>query len=367
MTLLNSLIALPLFPAMAPLQAPDMGFTSVSAHPQLPPGRPLQREGARFFLSAAEQAMEDAMNRSSSPIPELSLGKRTRPAGDPEDGNDTEQDEDLSPPVQPSSATSSFGNVTAAALRYASKKKLRPEQRDEVEALLLDTALGRQAKLFICVLSLENKVDAFRSASPAFQLSEELKTNISNYGVAVMLSVNISAYKGDIPRNHVLDIIKRYRFDLPPGIEHDYASWEKISQAVSYFLTQSRARVKKLVKESIKSNTNIFALAQLIVHGTPCRPTVQLCARVALMRAVHVECAGGEKYWNLIDARLEFIRSRAQTPGTPGTSASKVARAFNQILKEDRATYGTAEDYEIADTVVDEWQQRVDDVVGGTV
>ena len=70
----------------------------------------------------------------------------------------------------------------------------------------------------------------------------------------------------------------------------------------------------------------------------------------------------------------------------PGTSASKVARCaifswflfvdklrafiqcreFNKILKEDRATYGTAEDYEIADTVVDEWQQRVDDVVGGT-
>jgi len=37
------------------------------------------------------------------------------------------------------------------------------------------------------------------------------------------------------------------------------------------------------VKESIKSNTNIFALAQLIVHGTPCQPTVQLCACVALM------------------------------------------------------------------------------------
>jgi len=129
---------------MAPLPAPpDVGSTSVpgiQAHSQpttLPPGRPLQREGARFFLSAAEQAMEDAMNRSSSPIPALSLGKRTRQADDPEDGNDTEQDEDLSSPVQPSSATSSFGNVTAAALRYASKKKLRPEQRDEVEALLL--------------------------------------------------------------------------------------------------------------------------------------------------------------------------------------------------------------------------------------
>jgi len=83
---------------------------------------------------------------------------------------------------------------------------------------------------------------------------------------------------------------------------------------------------------------NIFSLAQLIVHSTPCRTTVQLCARVALMvsptslaqyghpltnflqRAVHVECAGSEKYWNLIDARLEFIRSTAES------SAKKIAK-----------------------------------------
>jgi len=134
----------------------------------------------------------------------------------------------------------SVGNVADATRRYALKKKLRPEQRDEVDAFLLvsapsiylkclclnlgqDTALGRQAKLFACVLALENKVDAFRSAAPPYQLSDKLKvsiittcpmppplncaiiqTNINNYGIAVMLSVNISAYKGDIPRNHVL-------------------------------------------------------------------------------------------------------------------------------------------------------------------
>lgn len=38
-----------------------------------------------------------------------------------------------------------------------------------------DTVLGRQAKLFIGMLSLENKVDNFRSATPPYQLSEELK------------------------------------------------------------------------------------------------------------------------------------------------------------------------------------------------
>lgn len=89
------------------------------------------------------------------------------------------------------------------------------------------------------------------------------KTNINSYAIAVMLSVNISAYKGDIPRNHVLvrilhivwtlwltsiqDILKRYRFDLPVGIEHDYANWEKISIFVGYVLTQNRSRLKKAV------------------------------------------------------------------------------------------------------------------------
>lgn len=34
---------------------------------------------------------------------------------------------------------------------------------------------GRQAKLFISILSIENKVDAFRSAAPPYQVSEELK------------------------------------------------------------------------------------------------------------------------------------------------------------------------------------------------
>jgi len=41
-------------------------------------------------------------------------------------------------------------------------------------------------------------------------------------------------------------------------------------------------------------------------------------------------------------------------------------RAFNKILKEDRAQFGNEADYVIADTIVDEWQQRIDDVVGGS-
>ena len=40
-------------------------------------------------------------------------------------------------------------------------------------------------------------------------------------------------------------------------------------------------------------------------------------------------------------------------------------RAFRDILKIDRETYGVGEDYEIGDIIADEWQQRVDDAVAG--
>jgi hypothetical protein len=96
-------------------------------------------------------------------------------------------------------------------------------------------------------------------------------------------------------------------------------------------------------------------------------------------RAVHQECKGSEKYWNLIDQRLAVVRRLA------GSDAGKVVkcvsslgsstiihlyptiiyRAFRAVLKSDRETYGVGEDYVIADLVADDWQQRVDDVVSG--
>lgn len=118
--------------------AADLSQTSLQPNPALQPHRPLQRERAIIFLSAAEQAMEDAMMRSSS-TPEPVLGKRTRQGDGSADGNDTEPD-DGPPSATQSQSSPSISNVAAATLRYVSKKKLRPEQRDEVDAFLLVSA-----------------------------------------------------------------------------------------------------------------------------------------------------------------------------------------------------------------------------------
>jgi len=99
------------------------------------PRRPLQREGAMILLSPAEQALQDAILRSSPP-PEPVLGK-----------------------------LETFLLVSSCPV---CESRLSTAQ---------DTAPGRQAKLFITILSLENKVDAFRSAATPYQVSEDLKVS----------------------------------------------------------------------------------------------------------------------------------------------------------------------------------------------
>jgi hypothetical protein len=176
----------------SPTGSPD-AFTAQSQSQPEPTSlahRPVQREGAIYILTPAEQALENAMLRSSPP-PEQVLGKRTHEQDDEQEGGDTEPEEETSA----RSLVPSFSNVTAATLRYATYKKIRAEQRDELEAFLQvsislmyhgpsvstflnigqDTALGRQAKLFVCLLSVENKIDTFRSATPPYQVSDELK------------------------------------------------------------------------------------------------------------------------------------------------------------------------------------------------
>jgi len=123
---------------MAPSQSPAPYVSPAAAAgsqtppqpiPNLQPCHPPQREGAVIFLSAAEQAMEDAMMRSS-PTPEPVLGKQGHQADSLKDGNDTEADN--GPPLTPS-----ISNVAAVTLWYVSKKKLCPKQYDEGDAFLL--------------------------------------------------------------------------------------------------------------------------------------------------------------------------------------------------------------------------------------
>jgi hypothetical protein len=140
MSPINTIPAAQTGPAVADTISATLPLPSSQPSPNSQPRHPIRREGAVVFefLTVAEQALEDAMNRSSSPPPEPLLGKRPRESESGDGNSDTEPDGEgdeqgaLTVPQLPS-----ISNVTTATLRYASKKKLRPEQRVEVEAFLL--------------------------------------------------------------------------------------------------------------------------------------------------------------------------------------------------------------------------------------
>lgn len=131
------LVTPPMAPNNTSVPSPDTSASQPqSSQPSTLQGRPLRREGAIILLSTAEQALQDAMLRSS-PTPEPLLGKRTREKDDEQEGEETEPDEEgTSATGQALPLAPSFSNIRAATSRYATHKKLRAEQRAEVEAFL---------------------------------------------------------------------------------------------------------------------------------------------------------------------------------------------------------------------------------------
>ncbi|KAJ7698806.1 hypothetical protein B0H14DRAFT_3528761 [Mycena olivaceomarginata] len=219
---------------------------------------------------------------------------------------------------------------TASARQYAERKRLRGDQVTALEVFLNEPPSLREAKM----------------------------TNIRKYAPAVPLSSKINVYKGDGITQILTDIIKRHRFDLPPGV----------LAIVQDALTQTRSKVKKEIAWSLKVNKsdelraplaqhkNIYQLAQAIVKGTQCSVNVVLCARIAVMRAVYLEHPSG-KFWD------EMEQTSRADPQNGWKRRQENTRGFRQALEADQAKHGVKGGYELDETVVDEFQQKIDDLI----
>ncbi|KAJ7495329.1 hypothetical protein FB451DRAFT_1387367 [Mycena latifolia] len=292
------------------------------------------------------------------------------------DGSEDDEEEDDLPIVIPSSEppsgsdagltvghSASNGNMLAFAKRYATHKRLKPSQIGEVEAFAGDSVAARQIKLFTLALSLDTKLDSIITATPGFKVSAALEKNLRQLAHGVMTSSRVSSYKGQIVTKHVLNIVKKNRFDLPPGIEFVASDWGLVKSRAEYHLTQVRGQYNKFLKASMprntepKDHTNIFVLGQRFVKDCNTVLTVELCARIALMRKYFI-LFPGDNFWNKLDENLAWIRANAKYDET------KIAKAFKLILNNDRASHGNSADYKLPeDAVVDSWQLSVDDSI----
>ena len=61
-----------------------------------------------------------------------------------------------------------------------------------------------EVKLFLAICAVENKLDHIVMNTPNFTISSVLAENINSYALTVLLSTKLSAYKGVVPRDHVM-------------------------------------------------------------------------------------------------------------------------------------------------------------------
>ncbi|KAJ7479924.1 hypothetical protein FB451DRAFT_1395490 [Mycena latifolia] len=286
---------------------------------------------------------------------------------------DNDDDDVNTSPAQPASTTQTVNqNITAAATRYAEQKRLKPDQVTAIDVFLHDPASLREVKLLVHLMGIENQIEKIVTATAPYQVSADLEKNIANYAAAVLLSSKIWTYKGATLTNILVEILKKHRFDLPAGIEHNPADFSKVIAAIQDALTQKRAKFKKLIKYSLKpkdprsaedapasDHLNIFELVQAFVDGTQCSVNVPLCARVALMRKVYLKNSGAN-FWDKVDADLATIRKKADG------DSKKITKAFRFILTVDQELHGS-KNYDLDEENVDGFQQDVDDVIDTNV
>ncbi|KAI1782863.1 hypothetical protein LXA43DRAFT_1103311 [Ganoderma leucocontextum] len=164
-------------------------------------------------------------------------------------------------------------NLVTLARNIASAQMLPDAQVQEVAEFAADTFHVQNIKLFTALKAIKNKLSKLHTPTGAFKVSEALIENLNSYAHGVFFSSKLKMYKGTVPRDHLLDILKALRFDLPAGIEHDHAKWNIIKRAAGTALTNVHGKVKKALVKSVASKNprehfDIFTLAIACIVNT---------------------------------------------------------------------------------------------------
>ncbi|KAJ3545506.1 hypothetical protein NMY22_g2416 [Coprinellus aureogranulatus] len=252
---------------------------------------------------------------------------------------------------------SSRMNATLHARRISQRLNLAKPYSRELEEFAVEDLNTRQLVLFGRTLLVEQKLNSIVVSSGPYKVEQGLEDNVKKYCVAVLLSPKLDTYKGAAPTSRVLAVIKRIGSNVPSNLETDAHVYKTVKQHISDELTQTRAAMKKKIAASVKESQSVYELALAMVEGTQCTVSVEMCARLALLRKVYNETGKSDtKYWDHVDERLQLIREHAD--GAP----EKIAAVFTVALKEDHIRYGRAsESYQSQPR--NAWQNSVDDVM----
>ncbi|KAJ7210532.1 hypothetical protein GGX14DRAFT_565745 [Mycena pura] len=265
------------------------------------------------------------------------------------------------------------GAVSAFIKAHATHLKLRAEDVKKLEVFACDDPNTRQLKLYASHLLLLENLEAIKlnfgaTAKDEWKASADFLTNLKGYGYGILLSPSLSAYVGKIAKTHLENIVKKKRFGIPNELEDDLSAWGKVMRAIEDVLSNQRSAIKKVICEGVEKKTELYTLTRKVVDARPkgctfkTEVTIQLCARVALMRQIFCESPEDKAYWPAVDKSLDDIRTAAEEKA----DKSLTRRAMMYFIEEDRSQYTVCEDGVKVVEALEElsvgtaWQQDID-------
>ncbi|KDQ53224.1 hypothetical protein JAAARDRAFT_49942 [Jaapia argillacea MUCL 33604] len=251
----------------------------------------------------------------------------------------------------------STSNLSAFTAKECKRAKLDASEEADVQAFSKMPIEQKLVKLFI-----REQVNAKVLAKMEWEKnrwdgpSEELKENLKKYTYAIVLCLTLHSYQNKFPLNHLLAIIKKLHWDLPPKIKQNAAHWSILSTEAGNAITQKRHAVKQQIK--ISKDVNFYVLAESTLGDSGCTLSLEFVWYVYFEEGHH-----DHTYWPKVDEFLGNLRDEANRCPDPKIAAL-IALKF--IIDKDLKTYGSGEVEEPNfDTPIPEWAETVNAMVNG--
>ncbi|KAF8461841.1 hypothetical protein JB92DRAFT_3070332 [Gautieria morchelliformis] len=238
----------------------------------------------------------------------------TRAAGAKRPHTDVDPEDDPSPPVAPR------GNAVQLVAALKSRKKIHQiSQGDPLarELILLDAIL--------------QAIPDDHTSHAQYHIPKGLKTNIKKYTNCIILSLKLTAYRGNIALANTMRELNVH--DLPAAQHEDRI--QAVITEISTEATTARNMVKKHVLESLVptgKHRHISDLCHAMIKKsmTGLAMTTYTQVRMAFIRTVICETSDAKDTWELIDKRL-----REWEEWNPTTEKFQEAMKINYHLDQE--------------------------------
>ncbi|KAJ7644881.1 hypothetical protein FB45DRAFT_300554 [Roridomyces roridus] len=236
------------------------------------------------------------------------------------------------------------------------QKNLRSESDADADAFLKISHPARHAfHTQVVALQCRDMLQQLvADANCNYKLPDTLRKTAVDYGHICMLSYNAKYYRNpkDTPAGYLVgNIIAAMRAmgvkDLPPAMETGRVA--VLAKVIGKALTDKRFEIKSQVVKSLEGKenpSNIAALTRACIgSATSVKPTAALYQRIAIIRSVAVKNMDAatatskpgedskDKFWPLVDQRLETWRKSLTAPGA-------LQGMYAKTYDEDVAKYG---------------------------